>query len=136
VKAPSHLKLLASAVAVWAGFWVLGLPDYYQQYPWWLVAIGTAALVPPSLVIGVKLLRAAKPEHRAAKGRWLAFYFTVPLLVLDVAYCGVYLGHGAAYFARYWYLTAFYGVTLLYWPLGVWLTSRSAAGETDPSPSR
>jgi predicted nucleic acid-binding protein len=31
----SHLRLLGLACGVWAAFWVLGLPDYYQRYPAW-----------------------------------------------------------------------------------------------------
>ena len=54
----------------------------------------------------------------------MAFYFTVPLMTLDALYCGAYLGHGAGFFARYWYLTAFYGVTSLYWPMGLVLAKR------------
>ena len=115
----THAKLLVTGVAVWAAFWVLGLPSYYQQYPFWLLAVATAALVPPSAWFGWKMIRATRPEHRAARGFWLAFYFTVPFMLLDAAYCGVYLGHGTAFFAQYWYLTVFYVIPwLLFVPMG------------------
>jgi len=39
---------------------------------------------------------------------WLAFYFTVPLALYDYLYCGLLLGHGLGFLARYWYLTVYY----------------------------
>jgi hypothetical protein len=34
--------------------------------------------------------------------------FSLPFAVLDTLYCGVYLGHGADYLWKFWYLTVFY----------------------------
>lgn len=118
----SHLRLLLSGVGVWAAFWVGGLPSYYQQYSFTFLAVGTAALVPPSAWIGWRILRKDKPEHRAERGLWLAVYFTVPFVLLDSLYCGLYLGHGTAFFGLYWYLTVFYVVPwVLFVPMGLWL---------------
>lgn len=44
----------------------------------------------------------------------MAFYFTVPLAVYDGLYCGVYLGDGAAFVLRSWYLSVYH---LLPWLL-------------------
>jgi hypothetical protein len=106
----SHLKLLLGGVATWAGFWVLGLPAYYQQYSFTFLAVGTAALVPPTAWVGWRIISRTKPEHRVARGFWLSLYFTVPFVALDALYCGAYLGHGADFFSKYWYLTVFYVV--------------------------
>ena len=106
--ASSHFKLFVSGVATWFGFWVLGLPDYYQQYSFTFLAVGTAALVPPSAWLGWRIISRTRPEHRLSRALWLSVYFTVPFLALDALYCGVYLGHGAGFFAKYWYLTVFY----------------------------
>lgn len=114
----SHLRLLAIGVGVWAAFWVLGLPDYYQQYSFTFVAIATAALVPPSVWIGWRVIGSTKPQYRAARGFWLAVYFSAPFVLLDALYCGLYLGHGLRFFSKYWYLTAFYFVPWLYVPMG------------------
>src|SRR5687767_8509595 len=108
MRAGAHLKLLAMGLAVWLGFWLAGLPDYYQQYSFPALAVGCALLVPPTVLLGRRALLRGRPEHRLARSVWLSFYFTVPFLLLDVAYCGVYLGHGAAFLGRYWYLTVFY----------------------------
>ncbi len=122
----SHLKWLGGAVLVWAVFWVAGWPSYYQQYSFTFLAVGTAALVPPSAWLGWKSISSARAERRLALGFWLSLYFTVPLFLLDWLYCGVYLGEGAGYFAKYWYLTVFYFVPwVLFIPMGLWAGSRS-----------
>ena len=103
-----HVRTLALAVAVWAGFFIAGLPDYYQQYPFVAMLIFTVALVPPVVLLAVKVIGRARTETRRSLAMWLAFYFTVPLAGLDYAYCGLYLGHGLAFLLRYWYLTVYY----------------------------
>jgi hypothetical protein len=130
VPAASHLKLLAMGVAVWAAFWVAGLPDYYQQYSFPVLAIGTAALVPPSAWIGWLAISRARPEHRLSKSLWLSFYFSAPFLALDALYCGWYLGHGTAFFGLFWYLTVFYVIPWIIWPPIGWWLSRVRAPAT------
>jgi hypothetical protein len=106
--ASKHVKTLIQMVLIWFGFWVLGLPDYYQQYS--TAAIGVAAVmlsVVISLVCLAILVR-TRPERRTSKALWLSIYYTVPFAVLDTLYCGIYLGHGASYLWKYWYLTVFY----------------------------
>jgi hypothetical protein len=104
----THLKTLAQAVLAWFGFWLLGLPDYYQQYSAAAVGIGSVLLsVAISLLFLFVLLRVA-PERRRAVAFWLSLYYTLPFAVLDTWYCGIYLNHGASYLLTYWYLTVFY----------------------------
>lgn len=104
----NHFKLLAQAIVVWFGFWLLGLPDYYQQYSAAAVGIGSVLLsVATSLLCLLVLLRVS-PKRRVVVAFWLSFYFTVPFAVLDTWYCGIYLGHGSSYLLTYWYLTVFY----------------------------
>jgi hypothetical protein len=93
---------------VWFGFWLLGLPDYYQQYSAAAVGIGVVILsVATSLLCLLVLLRVS-PKRRFVVAFWLSFYFTIPFAVLDTWYCGIYLGHGSSYLWVYWYLTVFY----------------------------
>jgi len=121
VKPRAHLKLFGSGDATWAAFFVAGLPHYYQQYPTWFLAAGTAALVPPTGWIGWRILSRSKPEHRLSLAVALSFYFTVPFALLDTLYCGVWLGLGHQYLTQYWYLTVFYVIPwLLYVPMGLW----------------
>ncbi len=103
-------------VLVWFGFWLLGLPDYYQQYS--PAAVGAATVLLSALIslVCLAILLRTRPERRANKALWLSVYYTVPFALLDTLYCGIYLGHGASYLWKYWYLTVFYvspWVTLL-----------------------
>lgn len=38
------MKTLIQMVLIWFCFWVLGLPDYYQQYPSAAIGIATVLL--------------------------------------------------------------------------------------------
>jgi len=108
LNASSHAKMLIQMVLVWLGFWILGLPDYYQQYA--TAAIGAASAVLSVLIslACLAILVRTRPERRTNKALWLSVYFTVPFAVLDTLYCGIYLGHGLTYLWKYWYLTVFY----------------------------
>jgi hypothetical protein len=101
-----HLQLLTQGLLIWAGFWLLGLPHYYQQYS--PASLGVACTI-LSVVISLAALHILlHSQNRPARALWCSVYYTVPLMVLDTLYCGLYLGHGAGYLARYWYLTVFY----------------------------
>jgi hypothetical protein len=108
LRASSHLKTLVQAILAWFGFWVLGLPDYYQQYPTAAVGVAMVLLSVVVSLLCLALLAHTRPERRMSKAFWLSFYFTVPFAVLDILYCGLYLGHGVAFLWKYWYLTVFY----------------------------
>ena len=112
-----HLKLLGSGVGTWLGFFLAGLPHYYQQYPTWLLVVGTVLLVPPTVWFGWRIVSRQKPERRMPMALALSFYFTVPFAVLDTLYCGVWLGRGHQYLLEYWYLTVFYVIPWLTFPL-------------------
>ncbi len=103
-----HLRLLLQMMAAWLVFWLIGLPDYYQQYP--TAAIGVACVLLSVLIslFCLAVLLKTRPERRRSIAWWLSLYFTLPFALLDTLYCGVYLGHGASYLWTYWYLTVFY----------------------------
>ena len=116
-----HLKLLLQAITVWAAFWIVGLPDYYQQYSTVALAVGSILLSVGISLAAVAVLRRGRAELRRARAIWISFYFTVPFFALDALYCGWYLGHGASYLASYWYLTVFYLTPWLTFPPTEWL---------------
>ena len=123
--ARNHINLLIQGIIVWAAFWVIGLPDYYQQYSQLAMGVGSTMLsVAISLFALYSMLR-GRPQARMSRAIWISFYYTVPLAILDTLYCGVYLGHGAAYFTKYWYLTVFYLTPWLTFPPTAWLLSRA-----------
>lgn len=127
----AHLKLLVQSVLAWFGFWLLGLPDYYQQYSAAAVGMGCVILSVATSLLCLWVLLRTPPSRRSAVAFWLSVYFTVPFAVLDTWYCGVYLGHGSAYLWEYWYLTVFYvspWLTLL--PTAALLQRHGPAGQT------
>ena len=112
-----HIRLLIIATLVWAGFLVGGLPSYYQQYSMrFMIVFDAVALV---LIAGAVFLglRRAKRKRRLRASLWLAFYFTVPLAIYDWIYCGVYLGHGMEFIGQFWYLSVYYIIPWIVFPL-------------------
>ncbi|OQX08616.1 MAG: hypothetical protein BWK76_23365 [Desulfobulbaceae bacterium A2] len=108
MRAAAHLRLACLGALVWVAFWVGGLPDYYQQYSFAAMLAFSIALVPVIALIAWATIRRTTLSRRRELGFWLSFYFTVPLMLFDYIYCGLYLAHGWHFFAEYWYLTAFY----------------------------
>lgn len=104
----THFKVLAQALLAWFGFWLLGLPDYYQQYPVAALGIGSVILSAAISLLFLFVLLRVPPARRFTVAFWLSFYYTVPFALLDTWYCGIHLGHGVSYLWKYWYLTAFY----------------------------
>lgn len=108
MSAEKHFTLFVQGITVWALFWLAGLPSYYQQYSLVTMAVFCTLLSVTVSLAALLILQRGRPETRLQRAVWISFYFTVPLAVLDYLYCGVYLGHGATFVSRYWYLTIFY----------------------------
>lgn len=105
-----HIRILLLATVVWTGFWVAGLPSYYQQYSNLQMIWFCSLVLIPVAAIAYLVLRRIRPERRLPIALWLAVYFTVPLAIYDWLYCGLYLGHGCQFLSRYWYLTVYYAI--------------------------
>jgi hypothetical protein len=118
-----HAKLLLQAVTVWFAFWLLGLPDYYQQYSPQALGMGCVLLSVAISFGALYVLRRGRPQHRMARAKWIAFYYTLPFAILDTLYCGFYLGLGWGYLWSHWYLTVFYVTPWLTFPPTAWLLS-------------
>jgi len=127
-----HIRLWILATAVWAGFLLGGLPDYYQQYSTgFMLGFVLLVLLPIALVLYFVLRRQA-PRGRMTVALWIAFYFTVPLALYDWLYCGLRLGHGIAFVSEFWYLTVYYAIPWLLAPAIVLLVNRV---ENDAAPA-
>jgi hypothetical protein len=103
-----HALLLLQAVSVWFGFWLIGLPSYYQQYSTVTMAIASIMLSVATSLAAIFVLRTGRDETRMQRAFWLSFYYTLPFALLDWLYCGWYLGFGHEALVKYWYLTVFY----------------------------
>jgi hypothetical protein len=122
-----HLRLLGVATAVWLGFWVAGLPDYYQQYSTRALVVFEVLLLAPVWAAGFLALRVPRRRSRMRRALTLSFYFTVPLFIYDLVYCGLHLGHGLRFVVQYWYLSAYYVVPWALFPLTALRLDRAAA---------
>ncbi len=120
----NHLNLLMQGVVVWTAFWLLGLPDYYQQYSTLMIGVACTLLSVVISLFALYVLMRGRPRTRMSRAIWVSFYYTVPFAILDTLYCGVYLGQGAGYLATYWYLTVFYFTPWLTFPPTAWLLMR------------
>lgn len=111
-----HVRLFTIAAVAWVLLWLAGWPSYYQQYStvamiWFEVIL----LVPVAAIAYFVLIRVPRGNRMRVAG-WIAFYFSVPIAFYDWLYCGLYLGHGAAFLWRYWYLTTYYVVPWIFLP--------------------
>jgi len=127
-----HIRLWILATAVWAGFLLGGLPDYYQQYSTgFMLGFVLLVLLPIALVFYFVLHGVAR-RRRMSVALWIAFYFTLPLAVYDWLYCGLWLGHGIRFVWEFWYLTVYYAIPWLLAPAIVLLVNRV---ENDAAPA-
>jgi len=116
MRARGHIKIFLTASLVWVGFWIAGLPSYYQQYsPTFMIWFDALLFLPIGAVVWV-VLRRVRARRRMKVALWMAFYFTVPLAIYDWLYCGVYLDHGLSSLWRFWYLTVYYAIPWLLLP--------------------
>jgi hypothetical protein len=128
-----HIGILLIATVVWAGFWLAGLPSYYQQYSKTFMIWFDSLVLIPITAISYFVLRRLRPDNRVTLGGWLAFYFTVPLAVYDWLYCGLYLGYGAEFLSRYWYLTVYYAIPWILLPATAALLNHAHPGRRTSS---
>ena len=112
-----HIRLFFIATLVWVGFWIVGLPAYYQQYSNTQMVWFDALVLIPIAAIVTAVLRPIRPSRRLAVSLWIAFYFTVPLAFYDWLYCGVYGGSGLRFILKYWYLSVYYVIPWILLPL-------------------
>lgn len=128
MKKEHHIRLWIFATAVWAGFLLGGLPDYYQQYSTnFMLGFVVLVLLPISVVLYLVLKRVA-PRRRMSVALWIALYFTVPLAVYDWLYCGLVLGRGIGFIWEFWYLTVYYAIPWLLAPPMALLVNRIERG--------
>ena len=109
-----HFVLLMQSSSMWLLFWLVGLPDYYQQYSPVVMGVLCTLLSVALSLFAVFMLMRCRSDIRMSRAFWLSFYYTVPFAVYDALYCGWYLGLGTDFLVSHWYLTVFY--------FSLWLT--------------
>ena len=116
----NHLRLYIIVTLAWILFWVMGLPDYYQQYSVAFMAIFDLAILPPIWFVVYRSIRRSRPGRGLTVSLWWAFYISVPLFIYDLLYCGIYLGHGIGFLVKYWYITVYYVLPWIIFPSTGW----------------
>ena len=119
-----HLRLSLLVSLAWLIFLIAGLPDYYQQYSIIFMVIFDFAILPPIWFIIYQSAKHSKPGHGLNVSLWWSFYFSFPLFIYDLIYCGFYLGYGISFLWKYWYLTVYYILPWIIFPPTGWLIDR------------
>ena len=117
-----HLELLVYSFLTWLTFFLLGLPDYYQSWPF----VGKVVLVFAVTwlyfpVTRYTLKRFWQDGRHRRNARWLALYLTLPLFIYDYLLLAVYQELGIGFVVPYFYLTFFY---FSFWIQFPWIAAR------------
>ena len=112
-----HLRILIYATVVWALFFLAGMPDYYLQYSTKSIILYEILLLIPFSVIIWFIFRTIKTSRRIKLSLWYSFYFTIPLSIYDYIYCGIYLGYGLRFIYVFWFLSVYYIIPWILFPL-------------------
>jgi hypothetical protein len=101
------------------------MPDYYLQYSnQHMIILVTILLLPLSLIL-TKVFKPINQQKRLKISFWYAFYFTVPLVIYDTFYCAIYLGYGIKLLVVFWFLSIYYVIPWILFPMIARLLSRS-----------
>lgn len=118
MNAKKHLQLLAYSFVTWLSFYVIGLPEYYQQWYFWakvaILIVVTALYFP---VTRYTLQKYWRDGRHFVNSCWLALYLTLPLFIYDYLLLAVYKELGIGFVVPYWYLTFFYFSFWIQFPL-------------------
>lgn len=121
-----HIQLTLYSFFTWLTFYIIGLPDYYQSWPFWakiVICVMVTVLYTP---ITNYTLRVFWGDNKHLKNSlWLAFYLTFPLFVYDYLLLGLYKGLGIAFVFPYWYLSFFYFSFWIQFPFSGWWLNRN-----------
>jgi hypothetical protein len=112
----NHIRIFIIATIVWFLFFILGLPDYYLQYPTkYMIWFEVLLLIPFSIILWI-VLKPIKASRRIRISLWYSFYFTIPLALYDYIYCGIYLKYGFRFMCVFWFLSVYYLVPWFLFP--------------------
>lgn len=114
-----NVYLFISATAIYVFFIIRGLPNSHHLE--WSVysQIGDCLeIIIFSLPVGYILLKCfSNAEDYFRDSIWLAFFTSVPFLIYDSLYLGVAKGFGITYLSEFWYLTIFYFIVWVEFPI-------------------
>jgi hypothetical protein len=104
-----HFQLVIYSFVTWLSFYLIGLPEYYQQWPLWaklpILPVVTIMYFP---VTKLTLQKYWSDGRHFTNSCWLAFYLTFPLFIYDYLLLALYKELGIGFVFSYWYLSFFY----------------------------
>ena len=134
MNAKKHLQLLFYSFVTWFSFYLIGLPEYYQQWYLWakiVIVIGVTVMYFP--ITRYTLDNFFDDGKHLKNSCWLAFYLTFFLFVYDYLLLAIYKELGIGFVVPYWYLTFFYFSFWLQFPLiGWWMLKRDQSAPGNP----
>ena len=124
-----HLFFIHYSFFTWATFYLVGLPDYYQSWPFAakliLVILVNLAYFPAT---AYSLRSFFNDGQHLKNSLWLAFYLTLPLFIYDYVLLAWYMDLGIGFVVPYWYLSFFYFSFWIQFPLvALWIKRRDTA---------
>lgn len=132
--AKKHFQLLVYSFFTWLSFYLLGLPEYYQQWYFWAKVVILIAVTVMYFPVTVYTLRSYWNNGRhLVNSCWLALYLTLPLFIYDYLLLAIYKGLGIAFVFPYWYLSFFYVSFWIQFPLIGWWMQHQAVANSGPS---
>ncbi|MEM7385300.1 MAG: hypothetical protein AAF514_10175 [Verrucomicrobiota bacterium] len=124
-----HGQLLLYSFVTWLTFYLIGLPDYYQRWPFWAkltIVILVTFLYFPATAYTLK--RFWQDRRYVRNSLWLALYLTLPLFIYDYILLAVFWGLGIGFVFPFWYLSFFYFSFWIQFPLVGWWMEQGSKG--------
>lgn len=120
-----HIQLLIYSFVTWLSFYLVGLPEYYQQWYLWAKLL----ILPLVTIIYFPITRYTLKNYWSdnrhfSNSLWLAFYFTLPFFIYDYLLLAIYKDLGIKFVIPYWYLTFFYFSFWVQFPYIGWRMER------------
>ncbi len=110
-----HFKLLLFATIAWLIFLIIGLPNYYLDWPFHKLLNFCIVVY---FVVGFIIYRFTKKHGKKLSwSLWIAFYITVPLLIYDSFYIRFILKEPLDFMNRFWFLSVFYIIPWIQAPI-------------------
>ncbi|BDM82502.1 hypothetical protein AM10699_53630 [Acaryochloris marina MBIC10699] len=113
----THLALLLMSFLTWGFFVLLGLPDYYQSWPFSAKVAACIAVTILYIPLAPFILKRMDNKQYVKNSFWLALYLTVPLFIYDYVFIVLLGGDNMTFIFRYWYLSVFYFSFWVQFPL-------------------
>lgn len=114
-----HLKFVVIVIAIYVVFVIRGLStNHYQDLQLDFIFIDNLEifmwLIPACFII---LKFVSRKQDYFKDSFWLTFYATVPFVCFDLIFLGGIKGYGVGYFGRWWFLTLFYFILWVEFPI-------------------